>query len=106
MAGHVVLSCNDYLQFRAVKLLQEAVEPGWCAHCCPSGAQPGISPLSQDALRSILCCDRDSSNPMDNVSFFDFPDSTEKKVIEGRDWSCMMPSYNRVRSLCRSGSVL
>ena len=40
---------------------------------------------------------------MDNVSFFDFPDSTEKKIIEGRDWSCMMPSYNRVRLLCLPG---
>ena len=36
---------------------------------------------------------------MDNVSFFDFPESTEKKVIESQDWSCMMPTYNRVRLL-------
>ena len=40
---------------------------------------------------------------MDNVSFFDFPESMEKKVIEGREWSCMMPSYNRVRPLCWPG---
>jgi hypothetical protein len=36
---------------------------------------------------------------MDHVSFFDFPESTEKKSIPAAMFSGMMPMCNRVRTL-------
>ena len=35
-------------------------------------------------------------NPMDNVSFFDYPESTEKKTVPRHHISAMFPECNRV----------
>ena len=37
------------------------------------------------------------SNPMDNVSFFDYPQSTEKRRVPQHQISTMFPICNRVR---------
>ena len=43
---------------------------------------------------------------MDNVSFFDFSESTTKKSIPADIYSGMMPMRNRVRRCCPTHSPL